>query len=357
MSRDLENSSLIPRRGFLSSLMLAPALWAVQIVRSSEPRIEEFDFNKLHNFLTPPADFYIRDHFREPRLAAVSWRLRVGGRVRSPFELTYAELVRQPVRKLTVTIECAGNPVGAGGVSTAAWTGIPLRAVLERAGLHPNVKFIRFLGADHGSPERGDFYLRSIPLAKALRPETLLAFRMNGAPLPAEHGYPLRALVSGWYAMDSVKWLSRIEALTEEDSSPFMTQEYVAVRMQAVGAERRPVTRMRVKSQIAFPRDGQTLTPGHYSIRGAAWAGENKIAKVEISTDGGKHWAAAPLEQSPAAYSWVLWRQDWNARPGQYRILARAADDRGNVQPTSRDSTRLDSYELNWCQTVRCSVR
>ena len=361
MSRDREDRPLLPRRQFLSTLAalpaLAPALWASRIVRSSQPRIEEMDFNALEHFITPQGDFYIRDHFREPRLGVVPWRLKVAGRVRKPLELSYAELVRQPARDLTVTLECAANPVGAGGVSTAVWTGIPLRALLEHAGLHPGVKFIRLVGADHGSPDGSDYFLRSIPIAKALRPETLVVLRINGAPLPAEHGYPVRALVSGWYAMDSVKWLTRIEALDEPDTSPAMTQQYVAVRLETVGAERTPVTRMRIKSQISWPRDGQTIAPGHYAIRGAAWAGEDKIAKVEVSTDGGKTWAPASLQQSPALYSWVLWRQEWNPSHGEYRILARATDDQGNSQPLSRSTTRLDGYEMNWCQVVRCTVR
>ncbi len=158
--------------------------------------------------------------------------------------------------------------------------------------------------------------------------------------------------------MDSVKWLTRIEALDREDTSPFMTQEYVAVRLQAVGSERTPVTRMQVKSQIAWPRDEEVLASGQHTIRGAAWAGENKVAQVEVSTDGGQDWDPASLEKSAAQYAWALWNYHWEAqRPGEYRISVRATDDRGNTQPASRDPLRADAYELSWRQSVRCVVR
>lgn len=349
------------RRQFLSTVALVPALrpaalWASRIIRSSDPRIEEFDFTTLRNSITPEEDFYIRDHFPAPRIASRSWRLHIGGHVRSPLELTYADFLRGPARNMVVTLECAGNAVGAGGVSTAEWTGIPLGKLLQQAGLRTEVKQIRLIGAD-GNEGQG-FFLRSIPVEKALHSDTLLAFQMNGAQLPAEHGYPVRAIVPGWYAMDSVKWLAGIEALDHEDTSPFMTQEYVSVRLQAVGSERTPVTRMQVKSQIAWPADGAVMGTGQYTIRGAAWAGENKVALVEVSTNGGQDWAAASLEKSPAQYAWVLWNYNWEAqRSGEYRISVRATDDKGNTQPAARDPLRVDAYELNWRQSVRCTVK
>ena len=348
------------RRQFLSAVALAPALdpaalWASRITRSTDPRIEEFDFTTLRNSITPEEDFYIRDHFPAPRLASRSWRLRISGHVLSSLEVTYADIIRGPARNMVATLECAGNAVGAGGVSTAEWTGIPLGKLLQQAGLRPEVKQIRLIGAD-GNEEPG-FFLRSIPVEKALHPDTLLAFQMNGAQLPVEHGYPVRAIVPGWYAMDSVKWLARIEALDQEDTSPFMTQQYVSLRLQAVGSQRAPVTRMQVKSQIAWPPDRAVLGAGQYAIRGAAWAGENKVALVEVSTNGGQDWAAASLEKSPAQYAWVLWSYPWDAqRPGEYRIFVRATDDKGNTQPASRDPLRVDAYELNWRQSVTCTL-
>ena len=352
---------MMRRRQFLSAVALIPALdpaalWASRIIRSTDPRIEEFDFSTLRDSITPEEDFYIRDHFPAPRLASQSWRLRITGHVLSSLEVTYADILRGPARNMVATLECAGNAVGAGGVSTAEWTGIPLGRLLLQAGLRPQVKQVRLIGAD--GAERPGFFSRSISVEKALHPDTLLAFRMNGAQLPLEHGCPVRAIVPGWYAMDSVKWLVQIEALDNEDTSPFMTQQYVSQRLQAVGSERAPVTRMQVKSQIAWPADGAVLGAGQYAVRGAAWAGENKVALVEVSTNGGQDWTAASLEKTPAPYAWVLWNYAWDAqRPGEYRISVRAADDKGNTQPASRDPLRVDAYELNWRQSVTCKVR
>jgi DMSO/TMAO reductase YedYZ molybdopterin-dependent catalytic subunit len=260
-----------------------------------------------------------------------------------------------------VTLECAGNGVGSGGVSTATWTGIPLATLLEQAGLSRAVRYIRLVGADRGveAPSRVLLaFARSVPLEKALHPDTLVAFQMNGSDLSPEHGYPLRAIVPGWYGMDSIKWLTRVEALDHSDTSLFMTQRYVAVRLQAVGSDQRPITRMRVKSLITEPREGQFLTKTPHRIRGAAWAGENRVARVEVSTDGGQEWALAKLDKDIRAYCWVLWTYPWEPRDsGAYTIVARATDDHGNTQPASRDALRIDSYEMSWYHAVRCEVR
>ncbi len=354
------------RREFLSSLALTPlwqptALLASTIDQAGDPEIKVFGFSSLRTFLTPNEAFYIRNHFAVPRLSPPDWKLQVVGRVRSPFEISYRDILRQPSRTLTVTLECAGNGVGSAGVSTATWTGISLASLLKLAGLTAGVRHVRLEGADRGIEGSSILpltFTRSIPLEKALHPDTLLAFQMNGAPLPAAHGYPLRAIVPGWYGMDSVKWLVRIEALDHDDASFFMTQRYVALRLQMIGSEQSPVTRMRVKSLITQPGDGDFLVPRLYAIRGAAWAGENRVAHVEVSTDGGKNWAYATLEGDIRPYTWVLWKFDWEIRaPGAYSIMARAMDDLGNTQPSSRDPLRIDSYELNSYHSVRCEVR
>jgi DMSO/TMAO reductase YedYZ molybdopterin-dependent catalytic subunit len=319
------------------------------------------DLAALQSFRTENERFYIRNHFQTPRLSLPEWRLSVTGQVGSPRLVSYPELLRQPARTLTVTLECAGNGVGSGGVSTATWTGIPLVTLLEQAGLSPAVKYIRLVGADRGVETSSQLplaFARSVPLEKALHPDTLLAFQMNGSDLPLEHGYPLRAIVPGWYGMDSVKWLTRIEALDQSDTGLFMTQRYVAIRLQAIGSDQRPITRMRVKSLITEPREGQSLTKTPQTIRGAAWAGENRVARVEVSTDGGQEWALAKLDRDIRMYSWVLWTYPWEPRhSGAYTIVSRATDDRGNTQPASRDALRIDSYEMSWYHSVRFEVR
>jgi DMSO/TMAO reductase YedYZ molybdopterin-dependent catalytic subunit len=353
------------RRQFLSALSAAPLRPGTRqsVFGQSSPHdaeIRGFDFSSLAGPLTPNDQFYVRDHFAAPHLTQQGWKVEILGHVRTTFTVTHAEVLRLPARDLTVTVECAGNGVGEGGVSTATWTGIALKQLLERAGLLPDVKYVRLRGADHGNV--GSFsaatpYARSIPLEKALHPDTLLAYRMNGSPLPQEHGYPVRAIIPGWYGMDSVKWLVQIEALTRSDASYFMTEAYLATRLRTIGSEQEPITRMRVKSQIARPRDGEVIPRGTYQIRGAAWAGENKVAKVEVSTDGGGTWAAASLQAEARPCAWTLWEYRWDAEtPGAYTIVVRASDDRGVTQPSSRDSLRLDSYEQNSYHSVRCRV-
>lgn len=357
---------LYDRRSFLSNLALAalaPAarFQATAASQSIDKGIRGFDFSSLKGPLTANGAFFIRNHFNVPVLNSSAWKLRVMGRVRTPLEVDYQELVSQRARSLTATVECAGNPVGGAGVSTATWSGIGLRELLEQAGLQAGVKCIRLVGADQGSVGESFGlsipYSRSIPLDKALKPETLLAYQMNGVPLPAEHGYPLRALVAGWYGMDSVKWLQSVEALDHEDQGYFMTQRYVATRLRAVGSERRALTRMRVKSQIARPREGEILPLGPYSLHGAAWAGEKKVVEVEVSVDGGETWAQATLETAPEPYAWVLWSFEWVPKfPGDYTVTVRATDEEGTTQVHSPDLLRLDDYEDNWWHSVRCSV-
>jgi len=363
--RDSETRLKMNRREFLTPLALAAAAWpaalrAVGAGQSRDTLIRAVDFSSLRTVLTPNGDFFVRNHFAAPQLSMPSWKLRVTGRIRSALELSYAELMARPKRECAATLECAGNGVGSGGVSTATWTGVSLGGLLKEAGLGSGVRYIRLVGADRGvegSSSSPLSFARSIPVEKAMHPDTLLAFQMNGVALPSEHGYPVRAVIPGWYGMDSVKWLIRVEALEHEDETFYMTQRYTAIRLQTVGSEQYPITRMRVKSQIAQPRQGEVLMPGFHMIRGAAWAGENRIAKVEVSTNGGKDWNPADLEKDRRPYAWVLWNHPWHVQvSGTYTIVVRASDDQGNEQPSTRESQRFDSYEQNWYHAIVCTV-
>jgi len=356
----------IKRRRFLSTLALVP-LWrttaarALQAGQPSDAKFQESDLSSLRTRLTSNELFFIRNHFAPPQVALSGWKLRVSGRVRTPLEITYEELLRKPSRTLTVTLECAGNGVGSGGVGNATWTGVPLKAVLAQAGMSSGAKEVRLVGADQGAENPADprvRFARSIPVAKAMHPDTLLAYQMNGVPLPAEHGYPLRAIIPGWYGMDSVKWLTGMEVLDHPDTSYFMTRRYNATRLGVVGSDQRPVTRVLIKSLITQPREKEILKVGFNTIEGAAWAAENRVARVEVSTNEGKNWTTASLNWDSQPYSWVFWTYSWGVgAPGTYTVTARAVDDEGNVQPSARDSLRMDSYELNSYHSVRCEVR
>jgi DMSO/TMAO reductase YedYZ molybdopterin-dependent catalytic subunit len=350
----MKNPHTWSRRTFLAPLALAPLVAAE---KTADPGSREAKFSSFRTLLTPNDEFFVRNHFAPPRLSEKS-NLRIGGSVRSPFAITYAEIARMPSRTLPVTLECAGSALG--GVSTAEWEGVPLAALLKRAGLSPGVKYIRLAGADSGIEESQAprAFARSIPVEKALHPDTIIAIRMNGSALPLEHGYPLRAIVPGWYGMDSVKWLAEIEALDHADAGFFMTQRYVAIRRAGNRYIGRPVTRMLVKSLIIEPLSRTVVAPGQLAIRGVAWAGENRIAQVEISTDAGRGWSSATLDKDVRPYTWVFWSYLWSARtPSTYAVLARATDDQGNSQPAVRDPSRLDQYELNRCHSVQYEVR
>jgi DMSO/TMAO reductase YedYZ molybdopterin-dependent catalytic subunit len=331
------------------------------IIRQKEPANLEFPFPTLDSFITPKDRFYVRNHFAAPKLEAATWRLKVEGAVTRPLELGYEELRKLPVRTLTATLECAGNsrvflvpkakgvPWELGAVSNATWTGIPLAALLERAGLRDQAVEVILEGADTGeiseepkSPGKIHF-ARSLPLAKARQESVLLAYLMNGTDLPAAHGFPLRAVVAGWYGMASIKWLTRIVVTQRPFQGYFQTFDYTIFERHAGLPVMVPVTEMEVKAEIARPVQDEVIAARTaYRIHGAAWTGESEVSKVEVSTDGGKTWTEARLLDRAIRYAWRLWEYEWQtpARPGLYAILARATDRRGRVQPLERDLDR-----------------
>jgi DMSO/TMAO reductase YedYZ molybdopterin-dependent catalytic subunit len=352
------------RRQFLSKIALAAIPRSLPLLgggpgQNIELSGADMDLSSFQALITPNGRFFVRNHFKTPLIHADDWRLSLTGRFRHSMEIGYREILRLPKRSITVTVECAGNDVGGGAVSTATWTGISLRELLNQAGLEPGVRFLRLTGRDLGTAEPGGEqipFARSIPIDKAMHPDTILAFEMNAVPLPSEHGFPLRAIVPGWYGMDSVKWLASIEALGHQDLNHFMTDRYVATRLLEVGTERRPLNRMQVKAQVISPREGEHLALRAQVIHGLAWAGESEVAQVEVAVDGGQIWTRAELSpQQP--YCWVLWKYVWTPRgSGQYTVAARAIDAQGKIQPAAKDRLRFDQYENDWYHTVRCEV-
>jgi DMSO/TMAO reductase YedYZ molybdopterin-dependent catalytic subunit len=230
---------------------------------------------------------------------------------------------------------------GAGAIGHAEWTGVPLRLVLQRAGIKPDATEVLFEGADRGTePDHPEpmAFARSLPLAKALDGDTLLATRMNGEPLEPIHGFPVRLLVPGWYGVASVKWLRRIEVLATPFEGYFQTTKYTIQRQGPQGLERVLVGPMALKSEIIRPHPGEALGVGTNRIFGVAWAGPEAVARVEVSTDGGQSWLAADLIGPRAPYSWTLWEYLWEVGdPGRYTLLARAISATGEVQPDRHD--------------------
>jgi DMSO/TMAO reductase YedYZ molybdopterin-dependent catalytic subunit len=345
------------------------------IVRQRNPDNLEFPFPTLEHFLTPNERFYVRNHFAVPGLDARTWRLRVGGAVRQTVELTYEELRRLPARTVTATLECAGNgrafltPTARGvqwqlgAVSNAEWTGVPLATVLERAGLRDAAVEVVLEGADRGpapnEPTLGTIaFARSLPLAKARQQDVLLAYRMNGADLPAAHGFPVRAVVAGWYGMASVKWLTQVLVTDRPFAGFWQTLDYTIFERRDGLPVLTPITEMQVKAEIARPRAGEVLSANSdYRVHGAAWSGDSPVSRVEVSTDG-RTWAPARLLGQPVDHAWRFWEYQWRtpAQAGRVRIAARATDARGRTQPLERDPLRRN-YMVNHVLPVEAEVR
>lgn len=309
---------------------------------------EEAPLRALAQPVTPTAEFYQRSNFLIPEIDPATWSLSVDGLVRRPLALTWNEVRSMPARTVTVTLECAGNgrtlvsplppghPWGLGAVSTAEFTGVPLREVLERAGIGERAVEVMFAGADAGGIGGGRAvrFERSLPLDAALHPDVLLAWEMNGEPLPPRHGYPLRLVVPGWYGVASVKWLTEIRVLGAPFHGHFQTERYIYLGERGT-PDGTPVTRMRVRAVIADPSEGDRLSAGVATlVRGTAWSGDAPVTRVEVSADGGATWDDAQLDSTPSIYAAAPWTFVWiPTDPGRHVLLARATDGAGHVQP------------------------
>jgi DMSO/TMAO reductase YedYZ molybdopterin-dependent catalytic subunit len=304
----------------------------------------------LRHDITPVGLHYLLTHFDIPAVETETWRLEVGGLVGKPLSLGLADVRARPARTMAVTLECAGNgralleprplsqPWLNGAVGTAEWTGTPLAPVLEEAGLDAAATEIVFTGLDRGL--QGDVehsYARSLPVAEALRDEVLLAYAINGLPLPPQHGFPLRLIVPGWYGMTHVKWLRSITAVDE----PFTGwQQEVAYHVRRSEEEQgAPVTRIQPRSLMVPPGIPEFLSrtrflaPGACRLEGRAWSGWAPVTRVEVSADGGETWADADLGEPVGEFAWRRWEYAWDATPGEHELCCRATDEAGNVQP------------------------
>ena len=369
----LQTAAALPLAG-LSARAEPPAAPAL-IERAYAPRNLEMNFAGLNGTLTPTSSFYVRNHFAQPKLDPKTWRLKVEGAVERPFELSLGEARLLGTVTVPLTLECAGNsrvfltpPARGvnwqfGAVGNAEWNGFPLSALLYLAGVKKTATEVILEGADTGTvaepPSPGPIaFARSIPLAKANRPETFLAWGMNGKDLTPAHGGPLRAVVGGWYGMASVKWLTRIIVTEEPFQGFFQSLDYTYFERTHGLPTLTPITAMQVKSLIARPALGDTLMAGKLvKITGAAWAGEADVAKVEVSTDAGKTWNAATLLGKSVPFCWRLWEFEWKSpAAGKAVLMARATDSKGRTQPMERDPDRR-TYMISHVLPVDVDVR
>ena len=315
---------------------------------------------RISGALTPPGVHYVRDHFAIPKPPS---HIEVDGLVETPTRLTLSDLRAMPARTIPVTLECAGNgrayidpPAPGeqwhlGAVGTAEWTGVPLRAVLDRARVRSEAREILFAGADHAVHKdvgRDIAFERSMPVADALADGPLLAYAMNGGPLPPEHGAPVRLVVPGWYGMASVKWLARIRAIDRPFEGFFQKDRYV------VGD--RPLRTIAPRALITAPADGARIPRGRFIVRGKAWSGRAPVDLVEVSVDNGYGWHRATLGPAASPYAWRDWSVDLETGDRtELSILAYATTADGEQQPTQPVVNRL-GYENNGARPILVHV-
>lgn len=350
------------------------------IVRMAEPMNWETPLTGLEQGANRGSmPLYVRNHFAIPDVDPKTYRLRVEGLVEKPLELSLADLQAMATVNREITMECAGNgrvflvpqvrglQWGIGAVGTASWTGVPLGAVLERAKVKSGATDVILVGADKGTitvdpPSPGPIHFdRGIPLAKAKKDETLLAWGIRDEPLPVRHGAPLRAVVGGWYGMASVKWLTKIIVTDKPYDGFWQTIDYAYWERMDGLPRMVPITAMQPKAIITTLTDGAVVRSGTtVSIQGYAWAGENTVAKVELSVDGGKTWVNTHFRWKAEPLRWVLWEAKWNVpanlRGTSVKLLARCTDDMGRTQPEKRDPDRR-TYMINHLIPTDVTVR
>ncbi len=334
----LAAGALMAQRLFGQSAGGAPP--GALVIRNARPLDAEASIVTLRDAVTATDAFFVRSHFGPPTDWPVAWQLVIDGEVETPLTLTLRDLHAAARVTRTVTLECAGNgralfalPSSSGvqwergAVSTATWTGVPLHTLLQRAGVKTSAQHLWMEGMDRAPLPNAPRFLRSIPRALA-DSDALVAYEMNGAPIPLLHGGPVRLIVPGWFGMASTKWLTHVHARTTESDNHFMARGYRY-------ADGSAVTTIRTKSVITMPLSGDRLPAGRVTVRGQAWTSieSGGIRGVEVSADGGATWTPGTLLGDAHAGAWRGWEAAVTLAPGAATLLARATDNTGGVQP------------------------
>jgi DMSO/TMAO reductase YedYZ molybdopterin-dependent catalytic subunit len=326
----------------------------------------------MRHEVTPVGLHYLLIHYDIPHIHQVAWSLEVDGAVARPIRYTLEDLRAREAVTRRVTMECAGNgrarlsprplsqPWLLEAVGTGRWTGTPLWPLLEEAGLSADVAAIVFTGLDRGV-EGGieQQYQRSLTLEQARNAEALLVYDLNDAPLPPQHGFPLRLMVPGWYGMASVKWLGRITASTEPFAGYYQARSYRYRDEPDDDGE--PVERMHVRSLMIPPgvpdffTRQRHLKAGPVTLEGRAWSGHGAVSRVEVSVDGGERWNFAELDDPVEEHAWQAWRWRWDAPPGTHELVCRAGDTAGHRQPLDH-RWNLGGYAVNTVQRITVVV-
>lgn len=342
--------------------------WLDQPEENPVPEVidNQLVWEELDSWITPNEQFFGIAHYGWPEIEAGQWQLAITGRIKTPLTLTLADLKARPRQEVTFTIECSGNsglPFFNGGIGNAVWAGTPLAPLLEEAGVLEDGSEVVFFGADTGEETVREtkivqHFARSLSLTEAMQPANLLCYEMNGEPLPARNGAPLRLIAPGWYGIANVKWLQRIEIWNTRLANRFMARDYVTLRQ--TGTEAEPVwTESWVGRALLKSAPARVVRNGDsYRIEGAAWGGP--IASVEVKIDEGS-WQRVPLDRSQQAETaWVFWSFKWaNPAPGEHSITTRSVDASGNIQPAQDDpliANKITYWESNGQITRRVKI-
>ncbi len=320
-------------------------------IMTEKPLNAETPVEYLRSWITANQVFFDRNQGQIPEepFPLDDWRLTVEGEVHKPLCLDFNAVRCRPRAIVANTMECSGNsrsllsrkasgnPWTIGGVGNAVWGGIWLRDLLEECGLKSAARHVAFEGLEQPTGSAGIQFVRSIPLEKAMN-STLLAYEMNGEPLPIKHGFPMRSLALGWTGANCIKWLHKITVLRKPHEGFYMDRVYRVFQKDQAPHTGEVVTGLKLKTIITQPVVGETLPIGRITVLGAAYAGEQPVAEVGVSVDGGRTWRPAVFLGPDEPYAWRQWQFVWEvAKPGEYTLMARATDASGNHQPIEAD--------------------
>ena len=278
--------------------------------------------------ITSNEDFYVTSYDLTPAIDLEQWSLHVSGMVTRPTSWSFADLLKRPQTKMIATLECIGNTVGGYSIGTAEWEGVKLNHLLDEAGFDPQAFDLVLRGADD--------YSDSFPLSRALEDDVLLAVKMNGVPLPPDHGYPARVIVPGIYGMKNVKWLTGLDLVPHDYKGYWQQQSWSDTAL------------VKLSSRIDVPGDRELITTPRFTIKGIAFNGRNNIQNIEVSTDAGKTWEPGTLLPKLSPYTWTPWSYAWSIpKSGEYTLMVRATNETHAVQTLATKPSSTEVMEIH----------
>ena len=317
---------LLSRRHVLKALRAATLLSLVRPFQASAGFLDRLFGQAARTptkAITPNDEFYVTSYRSPPTIRLHNWALSLSGLVERPAMLTYEQLLEKSAVSCVVTLECVGNTIGGEFISTAEWTGVPLRSLLQESGIRAEAYDVVFRAADG--------FTDSIRVDRAMLGDVIIAHKMNGVPLPEGHGFPARAIVPGHYGMKSVQWLTEIEVVGHDYKGYYQQKGWTEEAL------------VKTMSRIDVPSHGNTVEGLQQKVEGIAFAGLRGVRRVEISTDGGNSWSPGNLAAPLSPYAWVFWSYDWTVpAPGRYTLLVRATDGTRSVQTSTEQDPSPD---------------